>query len=115
MAQIQLILDSGKLLEDVDTDEEEDDGEVDMEFDSSENELDEEDRLLQHIILRNFMGRSKEKNLLDTKIQCKMQRVSEELEALKNNRISNNLHISNQNLGLSKRISSNLYFSNQNL
>lgn len=108
MAQIQSILDPSKLLKDVDTDEEEDDVEVDMEFHSSENDLDEEDRLLQHIILRNFMGRSKEKNLLDTKIQFKMQRMSEELDALKNNRISNNLHILNQNVGLSrgKRINS---------
>ena len=113
MAQIQSILDPSKLLKDVDTDEEEDDVEVDMEFHSSENDLDEEDRLLQHTILRNFMGRSKEKNLLDTKIQFKMQRMSEELDALKNNRISNNLHGLYQNVGLSrgKRINSTAFNS----
>ena len=65
MAQIESILDPNKLCEYVDTvlDEEEKDDK--LSFDGSDDDLGEEERFLQHTILRNFMGRSKNTNLLD--------------------------------------------------
>ena len=95
---------------DVDTDSDEDEDEtadlLGFEDVDSDDSLDEEEKLLQRTILRNFLGRTKTRKLMDTSAAIKINDGEEEtykrLSMLKSVRLSTTGHESSSFMGSRK-------------